>query len=38
MKVLIRVIVSSFIFLVDIVYGNRSYAQFYLLETIDRVP
>ncbi|MEH2093056.1 alternative oxidase [Nostoc sp.] len=38
MKVLIQVIVSFFVFIVDIVYGNRSYARFYMLETIARVP
>jgi ubiquinol oxidase len=38
MKVLIRLIVSFFVFIVDVVYGNRSYARFYMLETIARVP
>jgi ubiquinol oxidase len=38
MKVLIRAIVSFFVFIVDVVYGNRSYARFYVLETIARVP
>ncbi len=38
MKVLIRVIVSFFVFIVDVVYGDRSYARFYVLETIARVP
>lgn len=38
MKILIRAVVSFFVFLVDVVYGNRSYARFYLLETIARVP
>jgi ubiquinol oxidase len=38
MKVLIRAIVSFFVFVVDGVYGNRSYARFYMLETIARVP
>ena len=38
MKVLIRVIVSFFVFIVDVVYGNRSYPRFYVLETIARVP
>jgi ubiquinol oxidase len=38
MKVLIRSIVSFFVFIVDVVYGNRSYPRFYLLETIARVP
>jgi ubiquinol oxidase len=38
MKVLIQLIVSFFVFIVDVVYGNRSYARFYMLETIARVP
>lgn len=38
MKVLIRAIVSFFVFVVDVVYGNRPYARFYVLETIARVP
>ncbi len=38
MKVLIRFIVSFFVFVVDVIYGNRSYARFYVLETIARVP
>ena len=38
MKDLIRAIVSFFVFLVDFVYGDRSYSRFYLLETIARVP
>jgi ubiquinol oxidase len=38
MKILIRAIVSFFVFIVDVVYGNRSYARFYVLETIARVP
>jgi ubiquinol oxidase len=38
MKFLIRVIVSFFVFIVDVIYGKRSYARFYLLETIARVP
>jgi ubiquinol oxidase len=38
MKVLIRAIVSFFVFIVDVVYGNRSYPRFYVLETIARVP
>ncbi len=38
MKVLIRLIVSFFVFIVDVVYGDRSYARFYVLETIARVP
>lgn len=38
MKILIRAIVSFFVFVVDVVYGNRSYPRFYVLETIARVP
>jgi ubiquinol oxidase len=38
MKVLMRLIVSFFVFVVDAIYGNRSYARFYVLETIARVP
>jgi ubiquinol oxidase len=38
MKLLIRAIVSFFVLIVDVVYGNRSYARFYVLETIARVP
>ena len=38
MKILIRSIVSFFVFIVDVVYGNRPYPRFYLLETIARVP
>lgn len=38
MKALIQLIVSFFVFIVDFVYGNRSYARFYVLETIARVP
>jgi len=38
MKALIRVLVSFFVFIVDVVYGNRFYARFYVLETIARVP
>jgi ubiquinol oxidase len=38
MKFLIRAIVSFFVLIVDGVYGNRSYARFYVLETIARVP
>jgi ubiquinol oxidase len=38
MKVLIRAIVSFFVFIVDVVYGHRSYPRFYVLETIARVP
>ncbi|WP_408648867.1 alternative oxidase [Tumidithrix elongata] len=35
---MIRAIVSFFVFIVDVAYGKRSYARFYLLETIARVP
>src|SRR6478672_13190809 len=38
MKVLIQAIVSFFVFVVDVIYGNRSYPRFYVLETIARVP
>ncbi len=38
MKFLIRLLVSFFVFIVDVVYGDRSYARFYVLETIARVP
>lgn len=38
MKALIQVLVSFFVFIVDVVYGDRSYARFYVLETIARVP
>jgi ubiquinol oxidase len=38
MKMLIRMIVSFFVFIVDVVYGHRSYPRFYVLETIARVP
>ncbi|GAX44235.1 oxidase [Tolypothrix sp. NIES-4075] len=38
MKVLIQAIVSFFVFIVDFVYGNRSYPRFSVLETIARVP
>lgn len=38
MKILIRAIVSFFVFIIDVIYGNRSYARFYVLETIARVP
>ena len=38
MKVLIRAIVGFFVFVVDVLYGNRSYPRFYVLETIARVP
>ncbi|MGL5806210.1 MAG: alternative oxidase [Xenococcaceae cyanobacterium] len=35
---MIRAIVSFFVFIVDVVYGDRSYPRFYVLETIARVP
>ncbi len=38
MKVLIRAIVSFFVFVVDVIYRNLSYPRFYVLETIARVP
>jgi ubiquinol oxidase len=38
MKILIRAIVSFFVFIVDVVYKNRPYPRFYLLETIARLP
>jgi ubiquinol oxidase len=38
MKAVMRLIVSFFVFVVDVIYGNRSYARFYVLETIARVP
>ena len=38
MKVLIRAIVGFFVLIVDVLYGNRSYPRFYVLETIARVP
>ncbi|MEG4805676.1 alternative oxidase [Microcoleus sp. ARI1-B5] len=38
MKFLIQLIVSFFVFVVDVIYGDRSYARFYVLETIARVP
>ena len=38
MKILIRAIVSFFIFIVDVVYRDRAYPRFYVLETIARVP
>lgn len=38
MKVLIQFIVSFFVFIVDVVYDNHSYARFYVLETIARLP
>ena len=36
MKSLIRIVVSFFIFIVDVIYGDRSYPRFYVLETIAR--
>jgi ubiquinol oxidase len=38
MKVLIRAIVSFFVFVADVVYDNRSDARFFVLETIARIP
>ena len=38
MKVLIRASVGFFVLIVDVIYGNRSYSRFYVLETIARVP
>lgn len=38
MKVLTQLIVSFFVFVVDVVYRNRAYPRFYVLETIARVP
>jgi ubiquinol oxidase len=38
MKVIIQIIVSFFVFVVDVLYGDRSYPRFYVLETIARVP
>ena len=38
MKILIRAIVSFFVFIVDVVYKDRAYPRFYVLETIARVP
>jgi ubiquinol oxidase len=38
MKFLIRSIVSILVFVTDIVYRNRPYPRFYVLETIARVP
>lgn len=38
MKALIRIVVSFFVFIVDVIYGDRSYPRFYVLETIARVP
>ncbi len=35
---MIRLLVNFFVFLVDIVYRNRPYPRFYVLETIARVP
>lgn len=38
MKVLIRAVVSILVFVTDIIYHNRPYPRFYVLETIARVP
>lgn len=38
MKLIIRLIVSFIIFLTDVVYRNRPYPRFWVLETIARVP
>lgn len=38
MKVLIRSIVSILVFVTDVLYQNRPYPRFYVLETIARVP
>ncbi len=38
MKALMRLIVSSFVLVVDGIYRDRPYARFYALETIARVP
>jgi ubiquinol oxidase len=38
MKALIRLLVSILVFITDVVYRNRPYQRFYLLETIARVP
>ncbi|WP_216595682.1 alternative oxidase [Myxosarcina sp. GI1] len=38
MKALIRSLVVFFVFVVDVIYRNRSYPRFYVLETIARVP
>ncbi len=35
---MIRFLVNLFVFVVDIVYRNRTYPRFYVLETIARVP
>ena len=38
MKVLMRGIVNFFVFVVDVLYQDRPYPRFYVLETIARVP
>jgi ubiquinol oxidase len=38
MKILIRAIVGILVFITDVVYKNRPYPRFYVLETIARVP
>jgi ubiquinol oxidase len=38
MKLLIRAIVTFFVVLIDVVYRDRPYPRFYVLETIARVP
>lgn len=38
MKVLIRSLVGILVFLTDVVYENRPYQRFYVLETVARVP
>jgi ubiquinol oxidase len=38
MKILIRSLVNLLVFFTDIIYRNRPYPRFYLLETIARVP
>jgi len=38
MKTLIRLLVNLLVFLTDVVYKNRPYPRFYVLETIARIP
>jgi ubiquinol oxidase len=38
MKLLIRALVNTLVFVTDVLYRNRPYARFYVLETIARVP
>jgi ubiquinol oxidase len=38
MKTLIRLLVNLLVFLTDVVYQNRPYPRFYVLETIARIP